>query len=58
MHRYVAMCEFCNVAALPQIGDFVITITDQLRPDLTPANATVAVTEINVRGGVTTTLGP
>jgi len=56
----VASCEYCTVGTPPEPEDFVITIVDQSRPDFTPANATVAVTQINVIPGpsTTTTLTP
>jgi hypothetical protein len=56
----VATCEFCTVGAPPAPDDFVVTIVDQSRPDFSPANATVAVTQVNVIPGpsTTTTLSP
>lgn len=53
----IALCRFsCPVTLSPD--DFVITITDQSKPDFSPANATVAVTRVerDTIPGSTTTL--
>jgi hypothetical protein len=51
----IATCEYCTVGVPPEPGDFAITIVDQARPDFSPANATVAVTQVNVIPGPSTT---
>jgi hypothetical protein len=56
----LASCEYCTVGVPPAPDDFVITIVDQSRPDFSPANAMIAVTQVNVIPGpsTTTTLSP
>jgi hypothetical protein len=43
----VATCDYTGALPIPEPSDFVIQITDQTRPDLTPGNATVAVTAVD-----------
>ena len=54
----VATCDFTGTRQ-PATTDFAITITDQAHIDFTPANATVAVTDVTCTctGGSTTTVG-
>jgi hypothetical protein len=56
----IARCEYCTVGPPPEPEDFVVMIVDQSRPDFSPANATVAVTQVNVipEPSTTTTLMP
>jgi hypothetical protein len=51
----VASCNFTSTNGGLAAGDFTITITDQSKPDFTPANATVAITNVVCTGGTTTT---
>jgi len=56
----VASCNFTTSNGGLAAGDFTITITDQSKPDFTPANATVEITNVVCTGGgtTTTTTGP
>lgn len=59
----VARCRYTRPGLVePVAGDFPITITDQSKPDFTPANATVEITNIGCicsgGGTTTTTTGP
>lgn len=58
----VARCRYTRPGNVePVAADFPITITDQSKPDFTPANATVEVTNIGCLcsgGTTTTTAGP
>jgi len=57
----VSRCRYTRPGNVePVAADFPITITDQSKPDFTPANATVEVTNIGCvcGGGTTTTTGP
>jgi len=54
----VARCRYTRPGLTPPVaGDFPITITDQSKPDFSPASATVAVTNVGCicSGGSTTT---
>jgi hypothetical protein len=64
----VASCGFTGNSGTPPVaGDFAITITDQSKPDFSPASATVEITDIScvcttpstttTVGGTTTTVG-
>ncbi len=39
----IALCTYSSGLPQPVASDFVITVTDQSRPDFSPANATVTV---------------
>jgi hypothetical protein len=55
----VASCNFTSTNGALAAGNFTITITDQSKPDFTPANATVEITDVTCTGGgTTTTTGP
>jgi hypothetical protein len=52
----VVSCRYSGAWPNPVPSDFPIVITDQSRPDLSPANATVAVTKVDcLFAGTTTT---
>lgn len=53
----IALCTYSSGLPEPVTSDFVITVTDQSRPDFSPANATVAVRDVTCTctGGNTTT---
>jgi len=51
----IARCRYSGAFPSPVPSDFPIVVTDQSRPDFSPANATVAVTDVNCACAGTTT---
>ncbi|HET9063985.1 MAG TPA: hypothetical protein VFO62_11920, partial [Candidatus Binatia bacterium] len=51
----IVRCRYSGAFPSPVPSDFPIVVTDQSRPDFSPANATVAVTDVNCACAGTTT---